>query len=276
MPLPFSHWLQWLGRAREALKREVSDIQQQHGQLAAGLTSAVAAAAAAPASPQKALAAQLLSGLQSSMQHEVGKELRALQLADSLLGSVAQQFRGAPPGTGTGSPPRGGDASAAAAAAVAGSEAPAPAQASSCKAECGPGSAAESSKAVAAAGSQAEDAAGSWTIPAMPAGARASYPRAPSSQQVVASAADGALAQLQQLAGSEAQLAQTLALAAASSGGGSGSGGGGSSSSLRSTFGQMQQMLHSVCQLLQQDELQDAQRASEPGGAGVGLPANDV
>lgn len=51
---------QWLERAREALRREVADIQQQHGQLAAGLTSAVAVAAAAPAaSPQKALAVQV-------------------------------------------------------------------------------------------------------------------------------------------------------------------------------------------------------------------------
>lgn len=51
--------LQWLERAREALKREVTDIQQQHVQLAAGLNSAVAVAAAAPASPQKQLAAQV-------------------------------------------------------------------------------------------------------------------------------------------------------------------------------------------------------------------------
>ena len=51
--------MQWLERARGALRREVGDIQQQHVALAAGLTSAVAAAAAAPQSPQKAVAAQV-------------------------------------------------------------------------------------------------------------------------------------------------------------------------------------------------------------------------
>lgn len=59
LPHPLSTLAKWLERAREALKREVTDIQQQHVQLAAGLNSAVAAAAAAPASPQKQLAAQV-------------------------------------------------------------------------------------------------------------------------------------------------------------------------------------------------------------------------
>lgn len=51
--------LQWLQRAREALKREVADIRQQHVALQADLGSAVAVAAAAPQSPQKALATQV-------------------------------------------------------------------------------------------------------------------------------------------------------------------------------------------------------------------------
>lgn len=59
LPSPSLLPFQWLERAREALKREVGDIQQQHVQLAAGLNSAVAVAAAAPASPQKQLAAQV-------------------------------------------------------------------------------------------------------------------------------------------------------------------------------------------------------------------------
>lgn len=253
---------QWLERAREALKREVCDIQQQHGQLSAGLTSAVAAAAAAPASPQKALAAQVLSGLQSSMQHEVGQELRALQLADSLLGSVASQFRSSPPRPAASAAAAAGGACSAAAAAAAvthgggdggGGEAAAAvgqssgvlgAGASVCKAPC-------------AQAGDGSPSAGSWTIPAVPAGSQAAYPAAPTSQQVVAAAADGALAQLHQLAGGQAQLAQAAALAA------------GGGSSLRQTFGQMQQMLKSVCQLLQQDEperqQQQPQRASEPG-----------
>ncbi|PSC74920.1 Chromatin structure-remodeling complex BSH [Micractinium conductrix] len=223
--------LQWLERAREALRREVADIQQQHGQLAAGLTSAVAVAAAAPAaSPQKALAVQLLSGLQSSMQHEVGKELKALQMADSLLKNVSKQFRNSPPRA---SPPRGaapaaGDAQAA-------------------------GSASEGQGVAAAAGgggdTAADTGAAGWTI--------AAYPPAPSSQQAVLAAAGDAMAQLAQLAGGEAQLAQAAALAAGAGGGGS--------SSLRGTFGQMQAMLQSVCQLLAPEEGQERRRPSEPG-----------
>lgn len=54
--------VQWLERARDALRREVADIQQQHVALAAGLQSAVVAAAAVPQSPQKALAAQVGRG----------------------------------------------------------------------------------------------------------------------------------------------------------------------------------------------------------------------
>lgn len=230
------------------MRREVADIQQQHVQLAAGLQSAVAAAAAAPASPQKALAAQVLSGLQCSMQSEVGKELQALQLADQLLESVRSQFRSG------GSPPRDGGGGSGRASPEGSAAATAEAQA-----------AAGAGKADVAAGAAAVDTPG-WTIAAVPAPAssaaehrQVAYPAAPSSKQALASAADGALAQLQQLAGGQAQLAQAAAALAASSGA-SGAASGGSSSSLRQTFGQMQHMLQSVCALLQPQEEAEGQR----------------
>ncbi len=239
--------LQWVERAREALQREVADIQQQHCQLAAGLASAAAAAAAAPTSPQKALAAQVLTGLQGSMQQEVSRELQALQLADSLLGSVAQQFHGSPPRAAI----TGGDhvpAATAEQAAVKGAG-----EAGSEAADC-VASDAVASKA-AAAGSQASvggTAEGKWAIAAVPAGSTGpAYPPAPSSQQAVAAAAGSALAQLNQLGSSKTGLTQVA-------------GAGSESGSLRETFGQMQQMLQSVCNLLQQDD-GGQERRGEPG-----------
>lgn len=250
---------QWLERAREALKREVADIQQQHGQLAAGLASAVAAAAAAPASPQKALAAQVLTGLQGSMQHEVGRELQALQLADRLLGSVAQQHRGSPPRSAAAV---GGNTAAAAAAVAAQAEPKAAPAAEEAGGEAAAGVAVDAATCKVAFHDTpvtgGGDAAGEWAIAAVSAGSgQPDYPAAPSSQQAVAAAAGSALSQLNQLAGSRAGLAHAAAHAA---GGHSTSGGG----SLRQTFGQMQHMLHSVCQLLQQDD-DGRQRGGQPG-----------
>lgn len=229
---------QWLERAREALRREVTDIQQQHGYLASGLSSAAAAAAAAPASPQKVLAAQVLGGLSYSMRQEVGKELQALQLVDQLLDSVASQLKPSTVATGG--------------------------SAATSQSPSGPaGSAAAATKA-AGTGTDGDGGSG-WTIAAAPAASASdapglqqqrisqlAYPPVPSSQQAVAAAAGGALAQLQQLAGGEQQLVQAAAALAAASGSTAGGGGSGGSN-LRSTFAQMQQTLASVCELLQQD-----------------------
>ncbi|KAI3429557.1 hypothetical protein D9Q98_005645 [Chlorella vulgaris] len=200
--------LQWLDRARQALKREVSEIKQEHSALVVGLHSAATAAAAAPQSPRKALAGRVLLDLQGSMQQEVGRELQALQQADQLLANVASTLT-KPAASGQ----QGG------------------------------------SKTCSAAGGDARSD-GCWTIAAGPPAAAAkqasnaaqapadSYPAAPSSQQAVACAADGVLAQLQQLVGAAGS-------AGASSGG---------EGSLRGTFSQMQAMLQSVCQLLQEPE----------------------
>jgi hypothetical protein len=176
---------------------------------------------------------QVLSGLQCSMQHEVGRELQALRLADDLLASVTSQFKRSPPRK---------SAAAGEAQALGGS-----------------------SKAAAGATTSSSDGNSSgWTIAAGPAAGPPSYPQAPSPQQAVAVAADGALGQLQQLAGGERQLAQAAAALASASDGCCGAGGSGGGS-LRSTFGQMHQVLGSVCQLLQTGVPQQ-QRTSETGG----------
>ena len=290
----------------------MGDIQEQHVQLAAGLNSAVAVAAAAPASPQKQLAAQVggkrwwaagwlvgetrssmqplhffsgwhcclwpylqlappasltlpsrkwvltcvappptqvLSGLQCSMQQEVGKELQALRLADQLLESVTSQFKRSPPrGTsGSGGGSSGAAPSSTAAPVASGKEA----AAAGATGGAGGGDAGWTIAAVPAAG------AGAGAPP--PGATQVTYPPAPSSQQAVTAAADGALAQLQQLAGGEQQLAQAAAALAATGGSPTGTG----SSSLRSTFGQMQSMLQSVCQLLQEGGQAPPRRPNE-------------
>lgn len=171
------------------------------------------------------------------MQQEVGKELQALRLADQLLESVTSQFKR--------SPPRGTSCSGSGSSGVASSTA-------------APVASGKEAAAVGATGGASGSDAG-WTIAAVPAAGAAAgapqpgatqviYPPAPTSQQAVTAAADGALAQLQQLAGGEQQLAQAAAALAATAGSPNGTG----SSSLRSTFGQMQSMLQSVCQLLQE------------------------
>lgn len=188
---------------------------------------------------------QVLSGLQCSMQQEVGKELQALRLADQLLESVTSQFKRSPPRVNGGEGAQGSTAAPAAG----GKDA-----------------------AVAAAAATSSNGGG-WTIAAVPAAgaaagaaqpaaAQLAYPPAPSSQQAVAVAADGAFAQLQQLAGGEQQLAQAAAALAATTGSPTGCSSS-SSGSLRNTFGQMQSMLQSVCQLLQDGEQAPPRRPNE-------------
>ena len=168
------------------------------------------------------------------MQHEVGRELQALRLADDLLASVTSQFKR--------SPLRGGAAAT-------------------------EPQAAGSSEAAADAIASSGDGDG-WTIAAVPAAGQQAYPLGPSPQQAVGVAADRALGQLQQLAGGQRQLAQAAAALASASEGCCGAGGSGGGS-LRSTFGQMHQMLESVCELLQTHGMQQ-ERASETGGEGAG------
>lgn len=65
---------------------------QQSQQMAEQIGTATAAAAEQPASPQKALAQQVLGGMQGALQGEVQRELQALQLADSWVAGVAAQL----------------------------------------------------------------------------------------------------------------------------------------------------------------------------------------
>ncbi|GAB4816238.1 hypothetical protein N2152v2_003284 [Parachlorella kessleri] len=88
--------LQWLDRAREALKAEIQGMLAQSQQLAEGIQTAQQTAEGQPSSPQKAVATQVLSGMQGALHSEVGRELQALQVADNFIATVASQLARSP------------------------------------------------------------------------------------------------------------------------------------------------------------------------------------